>query len=63
MISDPAHSRRAAYIGLDNRAAGRTAAYLLGRFIGNRAAKVALIAGSLSYAGHQEREAGFAPTS
>jgi LacI family transcriptional regulator len=59
LISDLSNSRRAAYIGLDNRAAGRTAGYLIGRFIGARAAKVALIAGSLSYSAHEEREAGF----
>jgi len=59
VISDLAHSQRVGYIGLDNRAAGRTAGYLLGRFIGSRPAKVALIAGSLSYAAHQEREGGF----
>ena len=50
VISDIAHSQRAAYIGLDNRAAGRTAGYLIGRFIGAREGKVALIAGSLRYA-------------
>lgn len=59
LISDLSNSSRAAYIGLDNRAAGRTAGYLIGRFIGGRAAKVALIAGSLSYSAHEEREAGF----
>lgn len=59
IISDLANSKRAAFIGLDNRAAGRTAAWLLGRFIGPRAAKVALIAGSRSYGAHEEREAGF----
>lgn len=59
LISDLSNSQRAAYIGLDNRAAGRTAGYLIGRFIGARAAKVALIAGSLSYSAHEEREAGF----
>jgi LacI family transcriptional regulator len=59
LISDLVNSKRAAYIGLDNRAAGRTAGYLIGRFIGARSAKVALIAGSLSYSAHQEREAGF----
>ena len=44
LISDLSGSRRAAYVGLDNRAAGRTAGYLVGRFIGpaTRAAKVAL---------------------
>lgn len=58
LISDLSHSRRAAYVGLDNRAAGRTAAWLIGRLIG-RAAKVAMIAGSLSYRAHEEREMGF----
>jgi LacI family transcriptional regulator len=63
LISDLSNSRRAAYVGLDNRAAGRTAAYLIARFMGPQAhgkhAKVAMIAGSLSYRAHEEREAGF----
>jgi LacI family transcriptional regulator len=59
LVSDLSNSRRAAYVGLDNRAAGRTAALLLGRFIGPRPATVALIAGSRSYRGHEEREMGF----
>jgi LacI family transcriptional regulator len=63
LISDLSNSRRAAYVGLDNRAAGRTAAYLIARFMGphprGKHAKVAMIAGSLSYRAHEEREAGF----
>ncbi len=60
LISDIAHSKRAAYVGLDNRSAGRTAGYLIARFIGRRpAAKIAMIAGSLSYRAHEEREMGF----
>jgi len=59
LISDLSHSRRVAYVGLDNRAAGRTAGTLIGRFIGPRSGKVAMIAGSLSYRGHEEREMGF----
>jgi LacI family transcriptional regulator len=59
LISDLSNSPRTAYLGLDNRAAGRTAGYLIGRFIGQRTAKVALIAGSRSYLAHEEREAGF----
>ena len=43
LVSDLSNSRRAGYVGLDNRAAGRTAALLLGRFIGARAATVGLI--------------------
>ncbi len=59
IISDIGASRRVAYVGLDNRAAGRTAAYIMARFIGSRRSKVAMIAGSLSYRAHEEREMGF----
>jgi LacI family transcriptional regulator len=60
LISDIANTSRAAYVGLDNRSAGRTAGFLIARFIGTeRPAKVAMIAGSLSYRAHEEREAGF----
>ncbi len=59
LISDIANTRRVAYVGLDNRAAGRTAGQLIARFIGSRPAKVAMIAGSLSYRAHEEREMGF----
>ncbi len=59
LISDIVNARRTAYIGLDNRSIGRTAAYLIARFIGQRPAKVAMIAGSLSYRAHEEREMGF----
>jgi LacI family transcriptional regulator len=59
LISDLALSRRAAYVGMDNRAAGRTAGDLIGRLLGSRRGRVAMIAGSLSYRGHEEREMGF----
>lgn len=59
LISDIANTRRVAYVGLDNRSAGRTAGYIIARFIGPRPAKVAMIAGSLSYRAHEEREMGF----
>ena len=60
IASDIHHVPRAAYIGIDNRAAGRLAGYLLSRFLGSRpTGKVALFAGSLSYRGHEEREMGF----
>jgi LacI family transcriptional regulator len=60
LVSDLSDSRRVAYVGLDNRAAGRTAAYLIARFVGpTKPAKVVMIAGSLSYRAHFEREAGF----
>jgi LacI family transcriptional regulator len=60
LASDILHVPRAEYIAIDNRAAGRLAGYLVSRFLGDRAAgKVALVAGSLSYRGHEEREMGF----
>jgi len=59
VITDIQNCRRVAYVGLDNRAAGRTAGFLIGRFVGHRPAKVAMIAGSLSYRAHEERELGF----
>jgi LacI family transcriptional regulator len=48
LISDIANTRRAAYVGLDNRSAGRTAGYLMARFIAQRPAKVAMIADCLA---------------
>ncbi|MGB3741491.1 MAG: LacI family DNA-binding transcriptional regulator [Castellaniella sp.] len=59
LISDLSRSARAAYVGLDNRAAGRSAGLLMGRFIGPRPGRVAMIAGSRHYRGHEEREMGF----
>jgi len=60
LASDILHVPRIAYVGIDNRAAGRLAGYLLGRFLGpSEPRKVALFAGSLSYRGHEEREMGF----
>jgi LacI family transcriptional regulator len=60
LASDILHVPRIAYIGIDNRAAGRLAGYLLARFLGTtERKKVALFAGSLSYRGHEEREMGF----
>ena len=58
LVSDLSNSRRAGYVGLDNRAAGRTAALLLGRFIGARAATGGQIAGRGSYGGHERRARG-----
>ncbi len=64
LVSDAPGSRRAHYVGIDNTAAGRTAAVLLGRFVGPRPpekgpGKVGLIAGSLALRDHVERQFGF----
>jgi len=60
LATDVLHVPRVAYVGIDNRQAGRLAGYLLGRLLGtSQPRKVAMFAGSLSYRGHQEREMGF----
>lgn len=59
LVSDIGHVGRVNYVGIDNRAAGRLAGYLIGRFVPGSAGKVALLAGTLAYRGHEEREMGF----
>ena len=59
LVSDVPSSTRQHYVGIDNTAAGRTAATLIGRFVGSRKAQVAIILGSLSLRDHAERYFGF----
>lgn len=59
LVSDVSNCGRAAYVGLDNRSVGRTAAYLLARLSMATTGKVALIAASRTYRAHEEREMGF----
>jgi LacI family transcriptional regulator len=59
LVSDVPSSKRSHYAGIDNSSAGRTAATLMGRYLGNRNGKVGLIAGSLSLRDHIERRFGF----
>lgn len=58
LASDLSCSSRAFYVGVDNLAAGRTAARILSLFA-QRDGEVAIFAGSQAFLGHQEREAGF----
>ncbi|RWD97008.1 LacI family DNA-binding transcriptional regulator [Mesorhizobium sp.] len=59
LVSDVPAAPRSAYVGIDNRVAGRTAALLMGRFLGGRTGHLAMVVGSRSYRGHEEREMGF----
>ncbi len=59
LVSDISDVPRHFYVGLDNRAAGRLAGHLMGRFLRHTRGKVALFAGSLLYRGHEERAIGF----
>jgi LacI family transcriptional regulator len=58
VLTDIAGVDRLAYVGLDNRAAGRTAGFLMGRFC-RRAGKLAVVWGGQLYRSHEERESGF----
>ncbi|CCQ75104.1 putative transcriptional regulator, LacI family [Magnetospira sp. QH-2] len=61
LVANLSGSLAIGYVGLNNRSAGRTAGYLMGRFLGSRGGLVAVVEGSLnlSYRDHQERELGF----
>lgn len=59
LVSDVPSAGRSHFVGIDNSAAGRTAATLMGRFLGGRTGKVGVIAGSLALRDHAERHFGF----
>jgi len=58
LVSDLPESKRRHFVGIDNVAAGRTAASLMGRFCPTRG-KVAMIVGSMGQRDHRERFIGF----
>lgn len=61
LMSDLAGSLRASHVGVDNRAAGRTAGLLIGQIIGSsRPATVLLTAQATRYAAEIDRRVGFA---
>ncbi|MTH78517.1 LacI family DNA-binding transcriptional regulator [Paracoccus aestuariivivens] len=60
LVSDVASVDKVGYVGVDNRAAGRLAGLLMGRFLGEGVARdIVLFVGSRTYRGHEEREMGF----
>lgn len=59
LVSDVPSSRRHRFVGIDNVAAGRTAATLVGRFLAGRPGQVGVLVGSLSLRDHAERWFGF----
>lgn len=59
LVTDLPHSARVAYVGIDNRAAGATAAYLLGQWLGDRPGNVLTTISRGSFRGEEEREMGF----
>jgi LacI family transcriptional regulator len=59
IATDVPAAPRSAYVGIDNRVAGRTAALLMGRLLAGQPGHLAIVVGSRSYRGHEEREMGF----
>lgn len=59
LVSDVPGSKRSHFVGIDNVAAGRTAATLLGRFVGARAGRIGTVMGSRALRDHAERLFGF----
>jgi len=60
LVSDLDPTIRKAYVGIDNRAAGQLAAFILGRCLERAAeAKVAVVVGYFSYLCQEDREIGF----
>src|SRR3954447_4756594 len=62
VFTDLPVSPRSAYVGIDNRAAGATAAYLIGQWLGSRPGDVLLTLSSSFFRGEEEREMGFRAT-
>ena len=59
MISDLPAEARDAFVGIDDRAAGATAAFLIGRALGDRPTTVGFVLGDHTYRCHEDREIGF----
>jgi len=59
LATDLTDCGRAAYVGPNDRQAGRVAGDLMGLFLGRQGGRVVVVAGSHDITGHREREAGF----
>jgi LacI family transcriptional regulator len=59
LVTDLPGSERLAYVGIDNRAAGATAAYLITQWLGREPGNVLVTLSSSFFRGEEEREMGF----
>lgn len=59
LVTDLPASQRLAYVGIDNRAAGATAAYLIGQWLGEKPGSVLVSLSRGFFRGEEEREMGF----
>lgn len=59
MVSELNTDARDGFVGIDNKAAGATAAYLINEAIGNRPSTVGVVVGDNAFRCHEDREIGF----
>lgn len=59
LVADLNPSARDVFIGIDNRMAGQTAAFLIGGLVGGRLCEVGVIVGDYAFRCHEDREIGF----
>ncbi|HET7398127.1 MAG TPA: LacI family DNA-binding transcriptional regulator [Intrasporangium sp.] len=62
LVTDIPLSQRVAYVGIDNRAAGATAAYLLDQWLTNDHDAILMALSRSAFRGEEEREMGFRTT-
>ncbi len=62
LVTDLPFSKRVAYVGMDNRSAGATAAYLINQWLGERDGRVLVALSRTVFRGEEEREIGFRST-
>src|SRR5689334_1736868 len=62
LVTDVPASGRLAYVGIDNRAAGATAAYLIGQWLGDAPGDVLVTLSRSVFRGEEERQMGFRAT-
>ena len=59
LTTDLPFSKRVAYVGMDNRSAGATAAYLVSQWLGERSSRILVALSRTVFRGEEEREIGF----
>jgi LacI family transcriptional regulator len=59
LVTDLPFSKRVAYVGMDNRSAGATAAYLVSQWLGERDSRILVALSRTVFRGEEEREIGF----
>lgn len=62
LVSDQYQSERFRYIGIENRSAGSTAAYMMARWLKDENVSIAAVIGAENFHGEEERVVGFCET-